>query len=391
MKEQIINNSLSTENFSKSYPFLNKYMVENADFVNSRNGDTKEILNFKTEITNPYKRCVGNNERNVNIFFLLAEAIWIFRGKKDVEFLEIFNSKMKDYSDDGKVFHAPYGFRMRNYGVSSFDAVKPLGEEQSHAVGQMNSGIDQIYDATQMLIDDPETRRAVIAIWNAELDLGTKTKDLPCNDLLMLKIRNGKLHSTIANRSNDLHWGLPTNVFQFSFVTEIIANILNVELGTQVHNSQSLHFYIDNDIAMSMYENLQFDPNFTDLYDFTEPLKLDMDFHGNSLFMRFSQIDFFFDKIINSLQTGIRLEDNILGDLKQFSKALIFIYELLWVYMEYKFDTRVKDDVLKIEYYNKIKTEFVDYKDTDVFALGLNFFAARIKGDRIDNSIIGKL
>jgi thymidylate synthase len=391
MKNQIINNSLSTENFSKSYPFLNKYLFENADFVNSRNGDTKEILNFKTELTNPYKRCVGNNERGVNIFFLLAEAIWIFRGRKDVQFLEIFNSKMKDYSDDGKVFHAPYGFRMRHYGVSSFDVIKPLGEEQNHAANQLIDGTDQIFDSIQMLSEDAESRRVVISIWNPELDLGTNSKDLPCNDLLMLKIRNNKLHSTISNRSNDLHWGLPTNIFQFSFVTEVISNVLGIELGTQVHNSQSLHFYLDNDIAMKMYENLQFsNSDFVDLYDFTQPFKIDMKFSGDSIYLKLQEVDYFLDLIINSILSGVKLDDSKQIDLGIFSEFLLFTYRLLWVYNEYKFEQ--KDELVKVNYYNSIKNDFSDYSNTDLYALALNFFASRIPEKyRTDNNIIGKL
>ena len=68
MDNQIIYNSISTECFSSTYPFINKYLIEFGDFVESRNGDTKEILNFKTEITNPYKRCVGNNNRDIKVF-----------------------------------------------------------------------------------------------------------------------------------------------------------------------------------------------------------------------------------------------------------------------------------------------------------------------------------
>ena len=185
MKDQIINNSISTVNFSQSYPLLNKYMVENATREESRNGDTKEILNFKTELLNPYKRCVGNNERNINVFFLLAEALWIFRGRKDLKFLEIFNSQMKEYSDDGVSFHAPYGFRLRHYGVSSFETISNIGENQNHAANQQLEGLDQIFDALSILEEDPQSRQAVLSIWNPELDLRKKTKDIPCNDMVM--------------------------------------------------------------------------------------------------------------------------------------------------------------------------------------------------------------
>jgi thymidylate synthase len=389
MKYQIVNNSGQVENFSKFYPYLNKFLFENGDFVESRNGNTKEVLNFKTEVLNPYKRCVGNNERNINIFFLLAEAMWIWTGKKDVKFLEIFNTQMKEYSDDGKNFHAPYGFRMRHYGVSSFDNIRPTNEENNHAVSQLTTGIDQIELSLEELNKNPESRRVVISIWNAELDLCKISKDLPCNDLLMLKIRNGKLHSTISNRSNDLHWGLPTNIFQFSFVTEIMTKILGIELGTQTHNSQSLHFYLENPIADNMYSNIQIQPNFTDLYDISEPLKIDMNFFDClTIQQKIKKVDYFMNLIINSILNDEKIETIKIGELKNFSSYLLFVYHLLWIYKDYKFSK--KTDVLRAKNIQAIKEIFSnDFGGTDIYTLALNFFASKLENN--NDNIIGKL
>lgn len=391
MKAQIINNALTTENFSKDYPILNKFLYENADFEESRNGGTKEVLDFKTTLTNPYKRLVGNNERDINVFFLLAEAMWIVRGRKDVEFLEIFNTRMKDYSDDGVSFHAPYGFRLRHYGVSSFDTVKATEGNQRHGVGQLNTGHDQLIDALKELKANPQTRQVVMAIWNPDLDLAKKTKDIPCNDLIMLKIRKGELVTTIANRSNDLHWGLPTNIFQFSFLGEVIASILDISLGSQTHNSQSLHFYLDNPIADKMYENLQLsNGEYVDLYDISKPMFMDIAFAEKTVEKRLREVDYHIDSIINAILKNIPLGDEAELELKAFSNYFWFAYKLLWIYAEYKNDARTKDDALRLEYYNRIKVEYSWFKGTDIYTLALNFFASRIK-NRTDQSVIGKL
>jgi hypothetical protein len=83
-KDLIVNDSVVTKAFSGVYPLINKYLIENGESVDSRYGHTKEILNFKTTLTSPYHRCVGGCGRDINIFFLLAEAIWIFKGERDV-------------------------------------------------------------------------------------------------------------------------------------------------------------------------------------------------------------------------------------------------------------------------------------------------------------------
>ena len=178
--------------FSAIYPEMNHYIFSEKDYQPSRDGEVKEIMDVKTHILNPYRRCVGGYERNANIFFLLAEAMWIALGKKDVQFLTFFNKKMAEYSDDGETFHAPYGYRLRHWGIRTEDKFVEDGLGAS-------KGYDQVIDAIKILAENPNTRQVVMEIWNPNFDLGYKTKDIPCNDIVMLKIRNGKLITTIGN------------------------------------------------------------------------------------------------------------------------------------------------------------------------------------------------
>ena len=89
--------AVSCESFSEVYPEINKYIVENREWETCRDGNVKEILDFKTIIKNPYRRVVGGYNRNINPFFLLAEAMWIFTGRKDVKFLSMFNKNMEKF------------------------------------------------------------------------------------------------------------------------------------------------------------------------------------------------------------------------------------------------------------------------------------------------------
>lgn len=378
-KPIIVNDSVVTECFSSTYPYINNYLVNDGDHVSSRNGSTKEIIDFKTTVTNPYKRLVGNNKRNVNVFFLMAEALWIWAGRRDVAFLNIFNSRMKDYSDDGKYFHAPYGWRMRNLGV---DSMINTDSSNLHSL----QGQDQILTAIEMLHQDSYDRRAVIQIWNSELDLGKKSKDLPCNDLLMIKIRNGKLRSTIANRSNDLHWGLPTNVYQFSFITEIISQILGRTLGTQTHNSQSLHFYTDNNIALDMFDEMNIsDGVFDDLYDRFEPMLFDFNFTSEDVKERLREVDYFINGIIMRLEAGV-WEDDFTMNLRSFDEKLYQIYSLLDLYVVYQ-KSGLKTDEVKINCIQQIVQISGEIK-YDFQALAINFFSTKLKDKELMDQFI---
>lgn len=385
MAMNIINESVKTDRFSYDYPFINKYIIESGDFVESRYGDTREVMDFKTTLTNPHFRCVGNNERDINIFFLLAEALWIFKGEKDVEFLEIFNTRMKTFSDDGEVFHAPYGFRLRHFGVSSYDNPKSSApEKDGHATQQLTDGMDQVEKALEMLNENPDTRRVALQIWNAELDLGTDSVDIPCNDLVFLKIREGRLFTTVANRSNDLHWGLPTNIFQFSFVTEVMAKILGISLGEQTHNSHSLHVYTNNPVTFNMYDNLQIKGNkFEDLYDKAMPFEMDFSFDSIDVKLRLRQVDKMFGIVIDALRNKKKLTEEEELELKKFSNFLYLTYELLFIYVEYKFNS---DRSEKAKFEKLIEViEISDlYPPLDILALAQNFFYSKLNSEAYD-------
>ncbi len=352
--------------FADVYPIINKVMMEQAESQDSRYGPTKEIATcFKTEIWTPQARCTGGYYRDTNVFFQLAEALWIWAGRKDVDFLTKFNSKMGEFSDNGNVFHAPYGFRMRNYGVDT-------------RIDDNSKGLDQIEKALKMLEENPDDRRVVVSVWNPELDLGTQSKDIPCNDLIMYKIRNGRLRCTIANRSNDLHWGLSTNVFQFSFISEIMASILGIRYGTQIHNSDSLHLYTKNEIAQSLYTNFRdYEKEDLGLYKYCKWSPIDFDFPSNRVGIedKLRCVDMWINAMIDSLDENEMEEINLDG-LRNFSDHLYRVYKLLELYLAYKKETI--DDNVRHDYLIKASRLYVADHCEDYHMMAMNFFARRI-------------
>lgn len=192
---------------------------------------------FCTEYHKPCERVLFDWVRDANPFFHFFEALWILAGRRDVSFVAQFNSNIASFSDDGDIFHGAYGYRLRNNFLSS---------RYLERQGLDQGPIDQISRAIELLKADHDTRQVVLAIWDAELDIGAKTKDLPCNDLIMLKIRDGALNMTVCCRSNDAVWGAyGANVVQFSTLLEFIARAVGVEVGIYTQVSDSFHVYLD--------------------------------------------------------------------------------------------------------------------------------------------------
>jgi len=100
----------------------------------------------------------------------------------------------------------------------------------------------------ELLKKDPDTRQAVFTINNFHDDMH-ESLDIPWTLDLQMLIREGKLNMIVNMRSNDLLWGTPYDVSQFTFIQECFARILGVELGTYTHSAGSLHIY-DRDRKM---------------------------------------------------------------------------------------------------------------------------------------------
>ena len=199
-----------------------------ARIQSSRNGETKEILHVAISISDPKQRWVMSRRPALNPAFALAEVVWIMNGRRDLALLEFWNKRYRDFVGPGPELHGAYGYRLRR-----------------------RLGLDQLKRAYQALDRNSDTRQVVLQIWDSEIDMpktdGTPAnKDVPCNVISMLKIRDGKLEWSQIIRSNDLFLGLPHNLVQFTSIQEIIAGWLNIECGTYNQISDSMHIYKDD-------------------------------------------------------------------------------------------------------------------------------------------------
>ena len=191
----------------------------------SRAGDTREILHAGIALSDPRQRWTSVRQPPLNIAFAFAEVVWIVTGRNDAAFLNYFNRKLPLFCGATSTYPGAYGYRLRRH-----------------------FGFDQLEKAYDVLRNNPDSRQAVLQLWDAKEDLphhdgSARSNDIPCNVLSLLKVREGRLEWTQIMRSNDIFRGLPYNLIQFTCLQEIIAGWLNLELGAYHHLSDSLHVY----------------------------------------------------------------------------------------------------------------------------------------------------
>lgn len=171
----------------------------------------------------PTERVLFWPARDANPYFHLMESLWMLAGRRDVAFLKQFNSGIDKFSDDGVTFNAAYGHRWRRH-----------------------FGFDQIIELVRLLKREPDTRRAVLQIWEPNDLCNTSSKDLACNTQVYFEGVDGALNMVVLNRSNDLIWGCyGANAVQFSMLHEFMAGAVGMRVGMYRQFSRNLHLYRD--------------------------------------------------------------------------------------------------------------------------------------------------
>lgn len=230
----------------------------------SRNGPVLMIDEPVTvTYSHPRERILFNAARDCNPFMHLYEALWMLAGRNDVAPLTYYTKRFAEYSDDGETFNGAYGYRWRHADTPEMER-------------------DQLDIIVEHLRGKPESRRAVLQMWNVTDDLMnfTESKDVCCNLSVLFSLRRcgscdgagvykGRytpddptspyveepcenhegpyLDMTVLNRSNDLVWGmLGANYVHFTFLQEYVAARLGVEVGRYHHVSNNLHAYESN-------------------------------------------------------------------------------------------------------------------------------------------------
>ena len=183
-------------------------------------GSAKELTGVLLEITNPRAR-LSKTESRGKPYSCLGELCWYLAKSSDLEFISYYLPAYRKVADGDFIFGA-YGPRLFKW-----------------------KGTSQLDNVISMLKKKPDTRQAVIQLFDAK-DIAETHKDTPCTCTLQFLIRDEKLQMFTNMRSNDVYWGLPHDVFSFTMLQEIVARTLSIEVGTYKHAVGSLHLYEKN-------------------------------------------------------------------------------------------------------------------------------------------------
>lgn len=194
--------------------FEHLYISINENGFSSSN--TKSLFNLGFYILNPLDNSINTNYRNWNKEYAEYEWQWYVSGNPDAS--EIAKKAKIWYKcmDENNHVNSNYGYQWNR------------GKQLEYVINELTKNKD--------------SRRASISIYDAK-DRYNFENDTPCTYAINFRILEDQLNMSVMMRSNDLWYGFCNDQYCFSKLQELIANKLNIAVGTYFHFVNDLHVY----------------------------------------------------------------------------------------------------------------------------------------------------
>lgn len=202
----------------------------------SSKGRAREFTGVLIKLSDPRARFSSSEGRGTLISFL-GETLWYLSGSDRLKHIEYYIPKYRTF-----INASPQTLRARGaYGPRLF------GGGETSQMAKLLTMLKQKHDTS-------DTRQAVAQIFDRS-DLKPGNGDVPCTTTLQFLPRSGKLHAAVTMRSNDVYRGFPSDVFAFTFIQELVARTLGLEVGSYSHFVGSLHLYDSDEAKARDYLN----------------------------------------------------------------------------------------------------------------------------------------
>ena len=181
---------------------------------------TKALFNIGFQMDKPDEMDIKQPWRKWNPDYAASEWAWYMTGDRNIETL-------------GKL----YG------------KVPAIWKRMADTEGNVNSNYgwqwgrnNQLDHVISKLRRNPYTRQATISIYDGK-EINEYEKDTPCTYAIQFTVVDDKLNMCVTMRSNDLWYGFCNDQYCFSQLQQLVAEELDIEMGSYYHFAHNLHLY----------------------------------------------------------------------------------------------------------------------------------------------------
>lgn len=225
-------------NTDRQYLGLLKLVMEKGKFKSDRTGTgTYSIFGAQTR----YDLQEGFpllTTKKLHLKSIINELLWFLGGHTDVKWLQARGVTIWDEWATAE--------QCAKFGRQEGDLGPIYGHQWRHfgATKENPNGYDQISWLINEIKKNPNSRRLIITGWNP-IEQGQVALP-PCHTLFQFYIQEGKLSCQLYQRSADSFLGIPYNIASYALLTQMVAQVCNLELGDFIHTFGDLHIYANH-------------------------------------------------------------------------------------------------------------------------------------------------
>lgn len=174
------------------------------------------------QIARPRARISATSARGKIVGGALGEFLWYMSGSRSGDQIAYYLPAYKKEFQRDRTVYGAYGPRILDW-----------------------NGYDQFQGVVDSLKENPDTKRAVIQIFDGS-DLAIERIEVPCTLSMQFRSLNDAVNCVVYMRSNDVWKGFPHDLFCFTLLHELVAVATGLRLGTYTQIAGSSHLYEDD-------------------------------------------------------------------------------------------------------------------------------------------------
>ncbi len=162
--------------------------------------------------------------KKLHLKSIIYELLWFLAGDTNARYLQEHGVRIwNEWADpDGSLGHI-YGYQWRSW------------------PDYRGGSIDQITQAVNDIVNNPESRRIIVSAWNVG-DLDNMNLP-PCHAFFQFYVADGRLSLQLYQRSADCFLGVPFNIASYALLTMMMAQVTGLSPGDFIHTLGDTHIY----------------------------------------------------------------------------------------------------------------------------------------------------
>ena len=162
--------------------------------------------------------------KKLHLKSIIYELLWFLAGDTNARYLQEHGVRIwNEWADpDGSLGHI-YGYQWRSW------------------PDYRGGSIDQITQAVNAIVNNPESRRIIVSAWNVG-DLDNMNLP-PCHAFFQFYVADGRLSLQLYQRSADCFLGVPFNIASYALLTMMMAQVTGLKPGDFIHTLGDTHIY----------------------------------------------------------------------------------------------------------------------------------------------------